>query len=58
MLDKLIRKLEKAGKLRKQKVGFVQIEALLKEATLDNEMGFFFDQKLRYALSALRYAGS
>jgi uncharacterized protein (UPF0332 family) len=37
VLDKLIRKLEKAGKLRKQKVGFVQIEALLKEATLDLE---------------------
>jgi uncharacterized protein (UPF0332 family) len=37
VLDKLIKKLEKAGKLRKQKVGFVQIEALLKEATLDLE---------------------
>jgi len=35
--DKLIKKLEKAGKLRKQKVGFVQIEALLKEAVLDLE---------------------
>ena len=37
MPDKLIKKLEKAGKLRKQKVGFVQIEALLKEAVLDLE---------------------
>ena len=37
MLDKLIKKLEKARKLRKQKVGFVQIEALLKEAALDLE---------------------
>jgi len=35
--DKLIKRLEKAGKLRKQKVGFVQIEALLKEAVLDLE---------------------
>lgn len=37
MPDKLIKKLEKAGKIRKQKVGFVQIEALLKEAVLDLE---------------------
>ena len=37
MLDKLIRKLERAGKIRKQRVGFVQIEALLKEAVLDLE---------------------
>lgn len=35
MLDKLIKKLEKSGKIRKQKAGFVQIEALLKEAVLD-----------------------
>lgn len=37
MPDKLIKKLEKAGKIRKQKAGFVQIEALLKEAVLDLE---------------------
>ena len=37
MLDKLIKKLEKAGKIRKLKAGFVQIEALLKEAVLDLE---------------------
>jgi uncharacterized protein (UPF0332 family) len=37
VLDKLIKKLEKAGKIRKQKAGFVQIEALLKEAVLDLE---------------------
>ncbi len=37
MLDKLVRRLEKAGKIRKQKAGFVQIEALLKEAILDLE---------------------
>lgn len=30
-----IEKLEKSGKLRKQKAGFVQIEGLLKEALLD-----------------------
>jgi uncharacterized protein (UPF0332 family) len=37
VLEKLIRRLEKSGKIRKQKVGFVQIEALLKEAMLDLE---------------------
>jgi hypothetical protein len=37
VLDKLTKKLEKAGKIRKQKAGFVQIEALLKEAVLDLE---------------------
>lgn len=35
MLSKLIKKLETEGKIRKQKAGFVQIEALLKEAILD-----------------------
>jgi uncharacterized protein (UPF0332 family) len=35
VLSKLIKKLETEGKIRKQKAGFVQIEALLKEAILD-----------------------
>lgn len=35
MLEKLIKKLEREGKLRKQKAGMVQVEALLKEAFLD-----------------------
>lgn len=35
MLSKLLKKLETEGKIRKQKAGFVQIEALLKEAILD-----------------------
>jgi uncharacterized protein (UPF0332 family) len=35
VLDKLIKRLEREGKLRKQKAGFVQIESLLKEAMLD-----------------------
>jgi uncharacterized protein (UPF0332 family) len=35
MLDKTIVKLEKEGKIRKQKAGIVQVEALLKEAILD-----------------------
>lgn len=37
MLNKLIRRLEKEGKIRKQKAGFVQIEALLRETILDLE---------------------
>ncbi|MCJ7782896.1 MAG: hypothetical protein MUP41_03135 [Desulfobacterales bacterium] len=37
MVDKLIKRFEKAGRIRKQKVGIVQIEALLKEAILDLE---------------------
>ena len=35
MPDKLIAKLEKEGKLARQKSGFVQVEALLKEAIID-----------------------
>ena len=35
MLDKTIVKLDKEGKIRKQKAGIVQVEALLKEAILD-----------------------
>ncbi|OGS21799.1 MAG: hypothetical protein A2252_06635 [Elusimicrobia bacterium RIFOXYA2_FULL_39_19] len=37
MIDKLIIALEKQGKLKKQSVGIIQIEALLKEAILDLE---------------------
>jgi uncharacterized protein (UPF0332 family) len=37
VLEKLIRRLEKSGKIRKQKAGFVQMEGLLKEALLDLE---------------------
>ena len=35
MPDHLISKLEKEGKLRKQKAGFVQVEALLRQAIAD-----------------------
>jgi uncharacterized protein (UPF0332 family) len=37
MLDRVTKRFEKAGKIRKQKAGIVQIEALLKEAILDLE---------------------
>ena len=36
-MSKLLKRLEAQGKIRKQKAGFVQIEALLKEAILDLE---------------------
>jgi len=39
MVDKLISRLEREGKLRKQKAGMVQVEALLREAILDLEEG-------------------
>jgi hypothetical protein len=34
MPDKLTKRLETEGKIRKQKAGFIQIESLLKEAIL------------------------
>jgi uncharacterized protein (UPF0332 family) len=37
VLEKLIKRLEKSGKIRRQKAGFIQIEALLREAILDLE---------------------
>src|SRR4030066_1186187 len=37
MRDKLIKRFETAGRIRKKKAGIVQIEALLKEAILDLE---------------------
>jgi uncharacterized protein (UPF0332 family) len=37
VLEKLIKRLENSGKIRRQKAGFVQTEALLKEAVLDLE---------------------
>jgi uncharacterized protein (UPF0332 family) len=37
MLDKMIKRFEREGKIRKQKAGITQVEALLKEALLDLE---------------------
>ena len=37
MPDKLIKRLEREGKVRKQKAGLVQVEAFLREAVLDLE---------------------
>ena len=34
-MDKLIKKLEREGKTRKQRAGIIQIEGLLKQAILD-----------------------
>jgi len=36
-IEILIKRLEKEGKLRKQEVGFSQVEALLKQSLLDLE---------------------
>ena len=35
MSDNLIKRLEKQGKIKKQKAGIIQIEALIREAILD-----------------------
>lgn len=35
MLDRLIQRLEKQGKIKRQKAGIVQVEALIQEAMLD-----------------------
>jgi uncharacterized protein (UPF0332 family) len=35
MPDRLIRRLEREGRIRKQEAGYVQVEALLKDAILD-----------------------
>jgi len=37
MPDRLIRRLEREGRIRKQEAGCVQVEALLKDAILDLE---------------------
>lgn len=37
MFEKLINKLVQEGRLKKQKAGFIQVEALLREAALDLE---------------------
>ena len=34
-MDKLVKKLKKAGKIAPQKVGIIQIEELLREAVFD-----------------------
>jgi uncharacterized protein (UPF0332 family) len=39
MPEKVLKRLEREGKVRKQKAGFIQIEALLKEAIRDLEEG-------------------
>ncbi len=37
MINKLIKKLEKEGKVKKQKAGIIQVEALLRQAVFDLE---------------------
>ncbi len=47
-MSKLIKRLEAAGKIRRQRAGFVQMEALLKEAILDLEK----EKQTKWAIQA------
>jgi uncharacterized protein (UPF0332 family) len=57
VLEKLIRRLEKEGKIRKQKAGIVQTEALLKEAILDLEEAQRISSVAERATYLLAYNG-
>jgi len=55
--DKLIKRLEREGKVRKQKAGLVQVEALLKEAVLDLEEAKRISSVAERATYLLAYNG-
>ena len=57
MPDKLIKRLEREGKVRKQKAGLVQVEALLKEAVLDLEEAERISSVGERAIYLLAYNG-
>ena len=57
MPDKLIKRLEREGKVRKQKAGLVQAEALLKEAVLDLEEANRISSVGERATYLLAYSG-
>ena len=57
MPDKLIKRLEREGKVRKQKAGLVQVEALLKEAVLDLEEAKRISSVAERATYLLAYNG-
>jgi uncharacterized protein (UPF0332 family) len=57
MPDKLISRLEREGKIRKQKAGFVQVEALLKDAILDLEEARRIQGIAERAIYLLAYTG-
>jgi len=55
--DKLIKRLEREGKVRRQKAGLVQVEALLKEAVLDLEEAKRISSVAERATYLLAYNG-
>ena len=57
MPEKLIKRLEREGKIRKQKAGLVQVEALLKEALLDLEEARRISSVAERATYLLAYNG-
>lgn len=57
MADKLFKKLEQEGKLKKQKAGIVQVEALLKQAILDLAEARKVSQIAERATYLLAYMG-
>jgi uncharacterized protein (UPF0332 family) len=57
MPDRLIRRLEREGKIRKQRVGFVQVEVLLKDAILDLEEARRIQAIAERAIYLLAYTG-
>ena len=57
MPDKLIKRLEREGKVRRQKAGLVQVEALLKEAVLDLEEAKRISSVAERATYLLAYNG-
>ena len=58
MPDKLVKRLEREGKIRKQKVGLVQVEALLKEGVLDLEEAKRISSIAERATYLLAYNGN
>ncbi len=57
MPDKLRKRLEREGKIRKQRAGLVQVEALLKEALLDLEEAKRISSVAERATYLLAYNG-
>jgi uncharacterized protein (UPF0332 family) len=57
MPDRLIRRLEREGKIRKQKAGFVQVEVLLKDAVLDLQEARRIQAIAERAIYLLAYTG-
>ena len=57
MFEKLKKRLEREGKIRRQKAGFIQVEALLREAVLDLQEAKRIVQVAERATYLLAYNG-